>query len=87
MLGELARLEGVIGNGTANSRSTFLVGDFAGDLKGLGELGVARIEEEDGDLGEEDANKRVKAEGLAGVGSGGRFVKGILGIAGAFLWS
>ncbi len=78
-MGELALLEGVIGNGTANSRSALLVGDFAGDLNGLGEEGVARMEEAEGDFGEEEARRRVRAEGFAGVGRGGKVAKGVVG--------
>ena len=74
----LALLDGVIGKGTANSRS-FLVGDVA--LDGLGEEGVARIERAEGDFGEEEASSRVSAEGFVGAGKGGSRESGILGIA------
>lgn len=46
-------LEGVTGNGTANPRSARFAGDIDGDLeKREGDGGVARMEAEDGDLGE-----------------------------------
>ena len=63
-----------------NSRSGRLVGDLEGDLeKGVGEGGVASMECEDGALGDEDASRRVRVEGFAGVGRGGKPVNGILG--------
>lgn len=88
--GVLARLEGVTGKGTANSRGCgFLVGDLVGDLEGEreGEPGVARMEAEEGDLGEEDARRRVRVEGFWVPGSWGRPAKGILGTDGPAEWS
>lgn len=43
--GEFSRLDGVMGNGTANSISVLLVGDLERDREGerVGELGVSRI--------------------------------------------
>jgi hypothetical protein len=79
-VGELARLEGVKGKGTANSRGAFLVADLDGDLKGLGDVGVARMEEEEGDFGDEEASKRVSADGFVGLGKGGRSTIGIIGV-------
>ena len=55
LLGVLTRLDGVIGNGIANSRN-FLVVGFA---LGVGDEGVARMERADGDFGEADARRRV----------------------------
>ena len=77
-------VEGVTGNGTANSR-TFFVGDRRSsaleDLVGdPGHSGAARIEAAAGDLGEEDASRRVKLEGLAAdEGRGGRSAMGSWG--------
>ena len=88
-MGELARLEGVKGKGTANSCDAFFDGDFEGDLEGdlngLGEGGVARIEAEEGDFGEEEASRRVRAEGFVGVGKGGSPASGMLGTGDALL--
>lgn len=74
------RLEGVTGNGTANSRS-FFVGDFEGDLEARvgepGGWGVARIEDADGDLGDEEASRRVKFEGFATEGRAGKSAIGM----------
>lgn len=82
LVGLLALLEGVIGKGTANSRG--LVGDLEGDFaKGLGEVGVARMEADEGDLGEEEASRRVRVEGCLGVGRGGNWTIGISGMVSA----
>lgn len=75
-----ARLEGVAGNGTANSRS-FFVGDLVGDLEARvgepGGWGAARMDAAAGDLGEEEASRRVKLEGFTAAGSAGKSAKGI----------
>ena len=81
------RLEGVEGKGTAKSRS-FLLGDFDGDLEARvgepGGCGAARMEEADGDFGDDDARRRVKFEGFATEGSAGKSARGICGIAFSF---
>ena len=80
--GVAARLEGVTGKGTAKSIGCgFLVGDLDRDLEGDGdgEVGVARMEEEEGDFGEDEAKRRVSAEGFWLPGSGGKSANGILG--------
>jgi hypothetical protein len=78
LVGLVALLEGVIGKGTAKSRRERLVGDLEGDFaKGLGEVGVSSIEREEGDLGDEDARRRVSVEGCLGVGRGGSVTIGI----------
>lgn len=80
-------LEGVIGNGTANSCG-FFVGDQRGSLdgdldgdEGVGDddLALARMAAEDGDLGEEAASRRVRADGLLVLGRDGRSAVGRLG--------
>lgn len=82
------RLEGVTGKGMANVCG-FLLGDLLGDLlRDLEgeheELGEARIDAADGDLGEDDARRRVKPDGLEGATSGGSNAIGILGTDNAF---
>ena len=82
-------LEGVAGNGTAKSRS-FLLGDFEGDLEAdrVGEpggCGAARIDEADGDLGDEEARRRVKFDGFWVGGREGRSAVGIGGTGSTFL--
>lgn len=71
-----ALLEGVIGNGMTKS-CAFLVGDLNGER--VDDVGAARIDAADGDLGEDEASKRVRVEGLLLDGSGGRSAKGIFG--------
>ncbi len=69
-----------MGNGIANSRCGRLEGDLEGDLEnGLGEVGVASMEAEEGDLGEEEARRRVRVEGCFGVGRGGSSAMGMVG--------
>ncbi len=87
--GLLVLLEGVMGKGTANSRRGLFVGDVVDDRRGngLGEVGLARIEMEEGSFGEEDASRRVSVEGFADVGSGGRFASGTLGTEGLPLFN
>ena len=84
-------LDGVIGSGTANSCGLFvgdqrgsLDGDFDGDLDGddgVGDddLALASMAAEEGDLGEEAASRRVRADGLLVLGRGGRSAVGRLG--------
>lgn len=84
MVGDAGRLEGVMGNVMANSFGECLEGDFDGDLKDdlikdEGDGGVARIAAEAGDLGDEDARRRVRVEGLVATGRGGRVAIGICG--------
>ena len=82
LVGLLARLEGVIGKGTANSRG--FVGNLEGDFaKGLGEVGVARMEADEGDLGEEEARRRVRVDGCLGIGRGGSWTIGMRGTVSA----
>lgn len=78
MEGVAVLLEGVTGKGIAKSRR--LVGDFVGDREdeGVGDPGVASILEEEGDLGDDEASSRVRVEGFAGVGRGGRSARGRL---------
>ena len=76
-----ALLEGVIGKGTAKSRSGRLEGDLEGDLEnGEGDEGVASIDEEEGDFGDDDASSRVNVEGFAGVGREGSKAMGTTGM-------
>ena len=83
-----ARLEGVTGKGTAKSRTARFAGDFEGDLeKGVGEEGVARMEADDGDLGEDEARRRVRVEGCFATGKGGRVTIGMGGTSRASLCS
>lgn len=84
MVGDAVRLEGVMGNGMAKSPATRLEGDLDGDLdddlmKDEGDGGVARIETDAGDLGDEDARRRVRVEGFVATGKGGRVAMGICG--------
>lgn len=83
VVGVPSLLEGVAGNGTAKSRS-FLLGNFEGDLDAerVGEpggCGAARIEKADGDLGDEEARRRVKFDGFWVGGREGRSAVGIGG--------
>ena len=82
-----ALLDGVIGNGTANSCGLFvgdqrgsLDGDLEGD-EGVGEddLALARMAAEEGDLGEDAASRRVSADGLLVLGRAGKSAVGKLG--------
>ena len=73
-----------MGNGTAKSFAGDFEGDFDGDLKDdlikdEGDGGVARIAAEEGDLGDEDARRRVRVEGFVATGRGGRLAMGICG--------
>ena len=71
-------LDGVMGKGTAKSRNARFAGVFEGDLERReGDGGVARIEAEEGDLGDEEASKRVSFECCLGIGSGGKIAIGI----------
>lgn len=83
-----ALLDGVIGNGTANVAGRF-VGDLLGEREedGVGDVGLARIEAEEGDFGEDEARRRVSLEGFAGVGNGGKVAIGILGVESVSTWS
>lgn len=79
-------LEGVMGNGTANPRNARFAGDIEGDFRFReGDGGVARMETEDGDLGDEDASRRVSVECCLATGKGGRRAIGILGTEAASL--
>ena len=74
-------LEGVVGSGTANPRNARFAGDIEGDFEErAGDGGVARMENEDGDLGDEDARRRVRFECFLATGKGGRRAIGILGM-------
>jgi hypothetical protein len=78
--GVAVRLEGVMGNGTANSPTVRFVGDFEGDFEnGEGEEGVARMEAAEGDFGEDEARRRVSVEGCFATGRAGRVAIGIGG--------
>ena len=78
--GVAGRLEGVIGKGTAKSPRARFAGDFEGDFdKREGDVGVARIEADEGDFGEEDAKRRVRFEGCFATGKAGREDIGISG--------
>lgn len=81
-------LDGVIGNGTANSCGLFDGDQRGGSLdrvldgdEGVGDedLALARMDAEDGDLGEEAASRRVRADGLLVLGRDGRSAVGRLG--------
>ena len=86
--GVAVRLEGVMGKGTANLPKARFTGDLEGDLeKRDGDGGVARIEAEEGDFGEEDARRRVNVEGCFVTGKGGSVAIGICGTSRASLWS
>lgn len=68
-----------MGKGIAKSRR--LEGDLDGEREeGVGEPGVARILDEEGDLGDDDASSRVRVEGLPLCGRAGRSARGKLGI-------
>ena len=59
-----------------------MLGDFEGDLdpERVGEpggWGAARMEDAEGDLGEDEARRRVRFEGFAAAGSEGRSAIGI----------
>ena len=78
--GVAVRLDGVIGNGIPKLPKARLTGDLDGDfMTGVGDEGVARMAAEEGDLGEEEANRRVRVDGLFGMGNGGRVAIGICG--------
>ena len=88
VVGVPRRLEGVTGKGTANSRS-FFVGDFDGEREAEreGDPGgcvAARIEDADGDLGDDEARRRVRFEGFAEAGKEGKSAVGIRGTDSSF---
>ena len=58
------RLEDVDGKGTPKPRRACLTGDLVGDFRnGVGDVGLARMAADEGDLGEAEASRRVKVEG------------------------
>ncbi len=83
VVGVPSRLDGVTGNGIAKSRS-FLLGDFVGEREpeGVGEpgrWGAARMAADAGDLGEDDASRRVRFDGFTASGRAGSSAIGIWG--------
>ena len=76
--GVAVRLEGVAGKGTPNAPRARLTGDLAGDFENaVGDGGVARMVADAGDLGEDEASRRVRVEGCFATGNGGRIAIGI----------